>query len=278
MSKISNRSTVAIVGLVGLICIAVTLTGCMQSEESVDDASPLTTESPISEPTEPPPTVDHVGKGNELLQARRYEQAVDTYSEAIEAGHDLARAHAGRGKAYAGLRRFREALEDYNASLRYERTADVLASRCNALRLLAKPAEAMNDCQEATSLDPNSIEAHLAFAMLYLEQNNHSKARAEVNAAKKIDQESVEAQYVLAQIEMTEGNYEAAVNALSKCIELDPSQPRYYWDRGFIYYSLGKIEQAETDMRAVLEYGDPETDSELMFNAGKLLRSLGEDP
>lgn len=158
------------------------------------------------------------------------------------------------------------------------RTADVLASRCNALRLLAKPAEAMNDCKEAASLDPNNLDAHLALAMLYLEQSNRDGARTEVSAARDIDPQSAKTQYVLAQIELAAGNYEAASAALTECIGLEPAEPRCYWDRGFIYYSLGKVEEAKQDMRAILEYGDPETDGELMFNAGKLLRTLGEEP
>lgn len=278
MSKICNRSTVTTAGLAGLICVAMTLTGCVQSGRSTPDVSPLSTEPPIAKPEEPAPVVDSVGQGDNLLQARRYEQAISAYDGAIEAGDDLGRAYAGRGKAYAALRRFRAAVEDYDASLKYDRTADVLASRCNALRLLAKPAEAINDCEEATRLDPDNTDAHLASAMLYLEQNDLEKARAEVTVASELDPKSVQSQYVLAQIEVTEGNYEAASAALSECIALDPAQPRCYWDRGFIYYSLGRIEEAKADMRAVLEYGDPETDGELMFNAGKLLRTLGEEP
>lgn len=284
MSSMYHRSTGIAVGLVGLTCVIVAFSGCKQYSKAPIDFSPLTTESPLitesplSEPTDSTPTVDYEGKGNELLQARRYEQALHAYDDAIAAGEDLAGAYAGRGRAYAALRRFREAVEDYDASLKYDRTADVLASRCNALRLLARPAEAMEDCEEAISLDSDNVDAHLASALLWLEQNDLNKARAEVGAAEEINPKSAEAQYALAQIEVAAGEYEAAATALSECIELDPSQPRYYWDRGFIHYSLGRFEEAKADMRAVLEYGDPETDGELMFNAGKLLRSLGEEP
>ena len=278
MKTMSNQRMWTLAGLLALICVAVALIGCTQLREGPVDESPLIDRSPVSEPTEPGPVVDHVREGDELLQARRYEQAIEAYDEAIEKGADLARAYAGRGQAYAALRRFREAVTDYDKSLEYDRTADVLASRCNASRLLARSDEAMTNCQEAISLDPENVDARLALAMLYLDQNSPEEARSEIEAAREIDPGSAKAHYVLAQVEVAEGKYEAAVASLTRCIEIDPSQPRYYWDRGFIHYSLGKIDQAKEDLYAVIELGNPETDGELLFNAGQLLRSLGEEP
>ena len=233
--------------------------------------SPLKSQTRIGEPT------SFLEEGEELLRLRRYEQAIAVYNQAVESGEDLAKAYAGRGHTYVGLRHFDKAASDYTTSLEYDRTPVVLASRCNAYRMLAKFLLAMDDCNEAVSLDPNNAETHIALAMLFLEQKKTHQARAEVNTAKQIDPEYVNAQYVLAQIELAEGHLKAAATALSECIEMDQSQPVYYWERGFIYYSLGKIDQAKEDMRSVLSYGVPDVDGELMFKAGKMLRSLGEN-
>ncbi len=238
----------------------------------VSPVSPLTNQTPIGEPT------SFLDEGDQLLRFRRYEQAITVYDQAIESSDDLARAYAGRGHAYVGLRRFGKAVSDYTTSLEYNRMPVVLASRCNAYRMLAKFTLAMDDCNEAIELDPNNAETHVALTMLFLEQGNTNQARAEINTARQLDPEYVNAQYVLAQVESAEGHLAAAAIALSKCIEMDQSQPAYYWERGFIYYSLGKIDQAKEDMRSVLRYGVPEVDGELLFNAGKMLRSLGESP
>lgn len=271
MKRICNGKTWKIIGLVSAAFALLFLLGCTRPGETPVSVSPLTAQSPISEP------VDPVSVGDQLFQAKQYEQAISAYDEAIEAGNDLARAYAGRGHAYNALRHFDEAVSDYTASLEYDRVSEVLASRCNAFRMLAETTRAIDDCNAAVELDPKNAHAHMALAALYLEQNNIDQARAEASTAQELDPESANAHYVLAQVEVVVGNLEAAAAALSKCIELDQSEIVCYWERGFIYYSLGKVDQAREDMRSVLERGDPEFDGELMYNAGKLLHTLGED-
>ena len=271
MKRICNGKIWRAIGLVSAAFALFFLLGCTRPGGTTVSISPLTAQSPISEP------VDPVSVGDQLFQARQYEQAISAYDEAIEAGNDLARAYAGRGHAYTALRRFDEAVSDYTSSLEYDRASEVLASRCNAFRMLAETTLATDDCNAAIELDPDNANAHLALAALYLEQNNINQARAAASTAQELDPESANAHYVLAQVEVVVGNREAAADALSKCIELDQAELPCYWERGFIYYSLGKIDEAKEDMRSVLERGNPEFDGELMYNAGKLLQTLGED-
>ena len=61
---------------------------------------------------------------------------------------------------------------------------------------------------------------------------------------------------------------------LTKGIEISPTQPKYYWERGFLYYVAGQVTKAKEDMQKVLDNGNPETDGELLLNAGSLLKSL----
>lgn len=257
-----------------LLLLLLILFGCHSVNPS---ESPMIGQSAVVTPSGES-GVDFINRGDQLLQSGRYDQAVAAYNEAIEGGHELARAYAGRGHANMSLRQFKQALEDFSMSLEYERNPVVLASRCNAYRLLDDLSSALQDCREAIELAPENMDVRIAFAMLLLDKGDIDEARSEANAAHEINPNSAKPYYILAQIYSIEGNYEEAIKSLSECIEIDPDEPIYYWERGFLYYSLGKVEESKKDMRAVLEYGETYKDGELMFEAGNLLRSLGEEP
>lgn len=217
-------------------------------------------------------------EANELNQLGNLGSALILYTNAINDGKDLTSAYAGRGSTFMKLRRFREAIEDFTKSLNLERSADVLSNRCNAYRLTSSLLLAQQDCVDAIALDDENVSAHIAFAMLFVEEEQLAKARDEVNIAIEIDPFAAEAMFVLSQIEMAVGNTNAAVEALTKCIEIDITDPICYWHRGFLYSSLGKIDEAIQDMGVVLDNGDPEVHGQLMLEAGTLMRQYGTDP
>jgi tetratricopeptide (TPR) repeat protein len=217
-------------------------------------------------------------KGDQLLESGQYTKAITSFNSVIAEGGDLARAYAGRGNAYLGLRHFDDAISDYSFSLKYARSADVLAARCNVYRVLAKNELAKSDCEAAVALDPLNVDSHVAFGLLYLDMGNYAKARQEEEMALHIDPGSINAYYALSQVEMDQGQVNLTLNALSKCIELDPKNARWYWERGFIYFSQGQIDLAGKDMQAVLKYGRLDVDGERMLQAGTILRELGKSP
>lgn len=226
----------------------------------------------------PVATQGAVDRGNQLASEGKLEEAFAQYNTAIQNNTDLAAAYSGRGNIFTQWRRFAEAANDYTTALQYNKTAEVLINRCNANRMLAKPEAARQDCSEAIQLNPEMADAHLALAMLNLDQGNTAEAETAVQTALEINPDSATTYHVLSQIKLIEGDMEGAIEALTKSIEIDPNQPQYYWDRGFTYYMTGQIEPAKEDMRQLLEIGNPERDGELLLRAGTLLTSFGETP
>ena len=217
-------------------------------------------------------------EANELNQLGNLESALILYTNAINDGEDLASAYAGRGSTLMKLRRFREAIDDLTQSLNLELSADVLSNRCNAYRLTSSLISARQDCMDAITLDEDNVSAHIASAMLLVEEEQLALARDEVNIAIEIDPAAAEAMFALSQIEMAVGDTNAAVAALTKCIGIDITDPICHWHRGFLYSSLGLIQEAIQDMQVVLDHGDPEIHGQLMLEAGTLMRQYGEDP
>jgi tetratricopeptide (TPR) repeat protein len=215
---------------------------------------------------------------SEIQSSSDLEKSLAEYTAAIDRGDGSASTYSGRGAILMQLRQFRDAIDDFTKSLEYELDADVLSSRCNAYRLTANFNSAREDCKTALNLDENNVQAHIAYAMLLVEEGQFAGAREQAEAAIELKPDSSEALFALSQVEMADGDPKAALDALSKCIEVDITDPTCYWHRGFLYSSLGQIDQAIEDMKAVLKYGDPEIHGQLMLEAGTVLRQYGVDP
>jgi tetratricopeptide (TPR) repeat protein len=265
-----------------LICLSIlfsmVFSACnLDTARSTEMNSPI---SPLVSPLQAPaagitPLLDEADR---LFESGQYESALALYTQALEdaPGRAFWRAHAGRGNIYSAWRRFNEASDEYSRSLEYARTPVVLISRCNAYRLLHRYEMAFADCEEALQLEPNSADARIVLASIYLDQGASEEARKQVEVARTARPDSAEAFFMSAAVEMAEGNLQSTVEYLSQAIALDPSEPTYYWERGFLYLSLGEVEKARADLKSVLDVGDPVLHGEVMLRAGTQLQILGE--
>jgi len=213
-------------------------------------------------------------KGQNLLNQRKYEEAAIHFDSMIRKDISTSQAYFGRGNAFLGLRRFDEALRDFTNSLNIERKSEVLASRCNTFRIYTKYDEALRDCLDALSLDPENIDALLSTIFLYIDQQKYSEAHELIDNFIQDNPEISSGYYALAQLQMAEGPSIAAIESLTKALGLDPDNLQFLWDRGFLYYSNGKIPESKADMEKIIKLGNPETDGEILLNAGTILNSF----
>jgi tetratricopeptide (TPR) repeat protein len=202
-----------------------------------------------------------------------YDEALGIYNQFIREGKNPDLAYFGRASLLMTLRRFDEAIQDYTKSLEINKSAATLASRCTAYRILNIMDHAVQDCEEAIRLDPSNIDAMLALTFLYLEQGNYDGARILVDQLVKNYPENPMVFFALGRLEMVQGSPEKAIEALTRAIEIDPLDPQFYWERGFLFYSNGMIDESEADMQKLIEVAVPERDSELMMMAGNLMNT-----
>ncbi len=218
--------------------------------------------------------LSNIEQADALYKEYKYEEAFVYYQKAVQSKEDLAQAYAGLGNISMIWRRYDDAAGFFNQSLSYTNDPIVLAQRCTAYRLLANYSAAEQDCNSSIQLDPNIADGYAALAMLQLEENKPDAARETIDKAIQVQPNSSDLYYVSAQIYTKQGDLTNAINELSNCINDNPNQLRCYWERGFDYYMSGKIAEAKTDMNAILEKGNPEVDSELLYQAGNLLGML----
>jgi tetratricopeptide (TPR) repeat protein len=215
-----------------------------------------------------------ITKGQDLLNQRKYEEAAIHFDSMIRDDISLSQAYYGRGAAFLGLRRFDEALRDFTNSINIEKKPEVLASRCNTYRIYTKYDEALRDCLEALSLDSMNNDALLATILLYIDKQNYTEAHELIDRFIQVNPDVSSGYYALAQLQMAEGPSIAAIDSLTKALELDPDNLQFLWDRGFLYYSNGKIPESKADMEKIVKLGNPETDGEILLNAGTILNSF----
>ena len=84
---------------------------------------------------------------------KRYRQAIEHYTKAIELNPQMARAYYNRGNANSALEEYEEALKDYSKAIQLDPAySDSFFNRANANADLCRFQEAVNDYDEAIRL------------------------------------------------------------------------------------------------------------------------------
>ncbi|KAL5203254.1 hypothetical protein ABZP36_014206 [Zizania latifolia] len=112
-------------------------------------------------------------QGNEYFKQKRFAQAIESYSRSIGLS-PTAVAFANRAMAYLKLRRFEEAENDCTEALNLDdHYVKAYSRRITARKELGKLKEAMDDAEFAVSIDPNNPELRKQYSeikALYMEK------------------------------------------------------------------------------------------------------------
>jgi TPR repeat protein/Flp pilus assembly protein TadD len=158
--------------------------------------------------------------GLDAHQAGRYEEAIEFYTLAIEAGdlpdRSLAYVHNNRGASYRNLNRYNEAIEDYDAAIRLNPDyATAFYNRGIAYDLKGFHSLAIDDFDTAIRLNPDLSDAYTQRGLAYVR----------------------------------DGRYDIAIENFSEAIRLDPESDSAYFNRGLAYQSKGESERAAADIK-----------------------------
>ncbi|XP_052157366.1 uncharacterized protein LOC127775099 [Oryza glaberrima] len=105
-----------------------------------------------------PDAASEKDQGNEYFKQKKFAQAIECYSRSIGLSPSAV-AFANRAMAYLKLRRFEEAENDCTEALNLDdRYVKAYSRRITARKELGKLKEAMDDAEFAVSIDPNNPE------------------------------------------------------------------------------------------------------------------------
>lgn len=126
--------------------------------------------------------------------------------------------------------------------------------------------------QQALKIDPNTAEAHLGLAELYLQRHQVDEAIAEYQTYSKLKPESSAAFMGLGLAYLERGDEAEAVGSLERAARLEPGNPTPLIERGKLELRRGRFESAISFFRRALEIED---DAEAHYQISLALTRLG---
>ena len=142
------------------------------------------------------------------------------------------------------------AIENYSKVISADAgNKEVLYYRSGAY--LAKAKDHYNLAQSAaTNREKTTAEKEAKAA-----DDNFALAEKDARAAAALDENYSDAWYVLGCISIYQGDWKGAVEAFTKCVKLDPQNPRSWQRRGEVYQYLGDEANAIPDLKKASELG-----------------------
>lgn len=199
------------------------------------------------------------------------------YGNSIEAEKELRKAQQlgvddneilpSLGKALLQLRKLDEVLALNAEQLDPSEQGSVLASQGIAHLIRGAHPQAIEFTQRAMDIDPGSAYIQVARAStLMITESSTAKARERLVQAFKIDNDYAAAWSLLGDIEAHEKNLEAARDAYTRSIDLQPNNLADRKKRINLYVMLNELEKAQSDLD-ILEAKFPES-PEVAFSQG----------
>ncbi len=215
----------------------------MRRNSTIDTALPLL-ERAVAEDSESPLTFAALAEARQwkwfLTRDRAWlERAKESERQAQRRNPDVAQVHR-----VAGMLNFREGLHEVAAA----------------------------ECLRAIALDPNDGEAHRVLGQAYEAVNRLDEALAAYRKAVEVDREDFRNHQQLGTFYLRRANYAEALPHFLKMVELAPGEPAPHYVLGSDYFSLGRLPEAEYELRLAIRLG--ETPEEL-HNLGVVLIEEG---
>lgn len=194
--------------------------------------------------------------------AKRYNEALTFYNEAIRINPDYAPSYLGKARANLGLNPNRNVLADLDKAI----TSDPNFAEAYLERALyhvkrASYAAALNDVQEADAINPGSPLIKLTLARVLLAMGENNSALEAAIEANQLDITMLEGYLVLGMAYRANGEMEEAVKALEIYANYQPDNSEAFTVLGSVYFTNGEEEKALKSLQQALRLDRTSSDA-----------------
>ena len=218
---------------------------------------------------------EYFGRGNKLYDEKKYTEAIDEFSKAIQLDPHYKQAYTNRGVAYHDLKKDDEAFRDYNKAIQFDpNNKQAYYNRGNAYDDLGKYDDAIRDYNYAILLDPNNKQAYYNRGLAYYDLGKYDEAIRDYNKAILLDPKYALAYNNRGYTYYLLGKYDDAIRDLNYAIQFDPKYVKAYFNRGLAYCYLERYEEAIRDYNIIIQL-DPNS-KEAYYNRGFVYYYLGK--
>ncbi len=195
--------------------------------------------------------------GKNELFAKKYDGAIEAFSEAIISDPQYAPAYLNR--AFAHLKKsqyskeyskkgYEKAIDDLNRAISLDSNYN-LAYLARGLAYSKKGHydKAIGDFKRLIILNPSSAAAYFGLGIVYSEKGNYAKAIKEYNNAIGIDPNFAQAYLWRGKAHFRIKQHERALQDFNKAITIDPNDAFAYHERAALYFGNGQFNKAFED-------------------------------
>ncbi|MDJ0675010.1 MAG: tetratricopeptide repeat protein [Calothrix sp. MO_167.B42] len=239
---------------------------------------------------------DYYRQGHAFYKIRKYELAIEKFSQAIKKNPTHAKTYINRANARYNLKNYEAAIADYNQAIQINPNEfKAYVNRGNVRFLVAEYSkdphaeykQAIADYNQALKINPQEVEAYIRRGIVRFQmakyhgdyQPDFQKSLKDFNQAISINPSRAEAyfqrglvRYQIAQYSSDfEQEYQRAIGDFNQALKIDSNIAKIYLKRGIVKYELSQysdknpqqqknqaITDLETSARIFLEQKDME--------------------
>jgi tetratricopeptide (TPR) repeat protein len=200
---------------------------------------------------------DWFQKGLSLSQERRYEEAIEAFSKALEVRPDHADAFNNRGAVWYYKKDYAKAIEDYTRAIEFRpESADFYNNRGAAWLHRKDWDRAQRDFEQAIQMDPRFVEAYRNLGIVLYIKLDYEGAIREYTRALAVQPDSAEILNNRGAAFYQQGHYFKALQDYTGAVELAPGFAEAYKNRGIVWFRMGYLAKAIEDYGRALK-ADP---------------------
>ena len=125
---------------------------------------------------------------------------------------------------------------------------------------------ALADLRLAQELQPKSLACTDMIAKVNLKAGNYNAAEKAFKTILRAESMNYDAMYGMAQVEQARGNTKAAIEHVTKAVDLFRVEPQVYVNRADIYNRQGNVDAAIKDLLTGMSVGDGGTAAQRLFD------------
>lgn len=193
-------------------------------------------------------------RGNAHYRARRYEQALSDFNQAIKLNPSSPELYVSRSSVYIELKHLDKAIKDCDMALALKpSSAGAYSNRACVHLLLSQWEEAVNDATNAISVNAKHTAAYSFRASAYINLGKSAPALDDLNISLQNSPEQPMALWQRAALLRKEKKNLLALEDLVHCLRLNPGSIQALSLRAKILFDLHRDEEAHIDLDLLIE-------------------------
>lgn len=208
----------------------------------------------------------HLNYGVELEKARRHQESLSHYQEAIRIKPTASKAHNNLGVVFSRLGKPAEGERHSREAIRLEPTyVSGHVNLASILLQLNQYDEALEHCHEAIRLKPDSIEGHVGLGILYAKKEQYDDSLKHFREVEKLSPHRPRLRTELGKTLLALNNVPGAIAELKLALQANPKDVTAHYHLAKAFALQNKLPEAIQHCREAvrLKPDDPDGQKEL---------------